>query len=143
MSVPIDVKTTLERFRRFMIYNTCLSFIPKGYLKDPTVFPERNNDKGQIYLEAAAKIELAKIRDITFVKAVDVLGVIYASKSGNTQLRWRQISGSLGRLTGQASLNSLVNLIESKVLTREYVQGLVSHMQELKAAKEDEGSAED
>ncbi|MCS7094215.1 MAG: hypothetical protein NZ988_00160 [Thaumarchaeota archaeon] len=143
MSVPIDVKTTLERFRRFMIYNTCLSFIPKGYLKDPTVFPERNSERGQIYLEAAAKIELAKIKDITFVKAVDVLGIIYASKSGNTQLRWRQISGSLGRLMGQASLNSVVNLIESKVLTKEYVEGLVSHMQELRSEREGENSTED
>jgi hypothetical protein len=126
MSIQIDVRTPLERFRRFMIYNTCLSFIPKGYLKDPTIFPERPAEKGQIYLEAAAKIELAQIRDITFVKAIDVLGVIYNSKSGNTRLRWRQISGTLGRLTGIASLNSIVNLLESKVITREYVESLIS-----------------
>jgi hypothetical protein len=126
MSVQIDVRTPLERFRRFMIYNTCLSFIPKGYLRDPTIFPERSAEKGQIYLEAAAKIELAQIRDITFVKAIDVLGVIYNSKSGNTRLRWRQISGTLGRLTGIASLNSIVNLLESKVITREYVESLIS-----------------
>jgi hypothetical protein len=69
---------------------------------------------------------LAQIRDITFVKAIDVLGVIYNSKSGNTRLRWRQISGTLGRLTGTASLNSIVNLLESKVITREYVESLIS-----------------
>ena len=40
--VRIEVRTTLERFRRFLILNTCFSFIPKGYLNDPTIFPERD-----------------------------------------------------------------------------------------------------
>lgn len=121
-SMEIDIKTTLERFRRFIIYNTCLSFIPKGYLKDPTIFPERSSDKGEIYVEAASKVELARIRDLTFVKAADILGVIYRSKTGNTHLKWRQIKGSIGRLTGVASPNSIVNLIEARVITREYVE---------------------
>lgn len=120
--MEIDVKTALERFRMFIIYNTCLSLIPKGYLKDHTVFPERDADKGEIYVEAASKIELARIRDIRFVKAADVLGIIYRSKTGNTQLKWRQIRGNIGRLTGVASPNSIVNLLEAKVLTKEYIE---------------------
>ncbi|MEM0444429.1 MAG: hypothetical protein QXO86_00090 [Nitrososphaerota archaeon] len=120
--MEVDVKTAIERFRMFIIYNTCLSLIPKGYLKDTTVFPERDPDKGEIYVEAASKIELAKIRDIKFVKVADVLGVIYRSKTGNTSLKWRQIKGNIGRLTGVASPNSIVNLLEAKVLTREYLE---------------------
>lgn len=126
--MEIDIKTTLERFRRFIIYNTCLSFIPKGYLKDPTIFPERSSEKGEIYVEAASKVELAKIRDLTFVKAADILGVIYRSKTGNTYLKWRQIKGSLGRLTGVASPNSIVNLIEARVITREYVEEVLKEL---------------
>lgn len=120
--MEIEVKTALDRFRMFVIYNTCLSLIPKGYLKDPTIFPERDPDKGEIYVEAASKIELARIRDIRFVKAADILGVIYRSKTGNTYLKWRQIRGNIGRLTGVASPNSIVNLLEARVLTREYLE---------------------
>ena len=46
---------------------------------------------GSIYVEAADKVTLKKIRDITFVNAKDILGIIYNSKSGNTALKWRQI----------------------------------------------------
>lgn len=120
--MEIDVKTAIERFRMFVIYNTCLSLIPKGYLKDATVFPERDPDKGEIYIEAASKVELAKIRDIRFVKVADVLGIIYRSKTGNTNLKWRQIKGNIGRLTGVASPNSIVNLLEAKVITKEYLE---------------------
>jgi hypothetical protein len=125
--MEIDVKTAIERFRLFVIYNTCLSHIPKGYLKDPTIFPERDADKGEIYVEAASKIELARIRDIRFVKAADILGVIYRSKTGNTNLKWRQIRGNIGRLTGVASPNSIVNLLEAKVLTKEYIEEFLRH----------------
>jgi len=62
------------------------------------------------------------MRDVKFVKAVDVLGVIYRSKSGNTDLKWRQTKGSLGRLTGEASPNPLVNLIESGIIRRDFIK---------------------
>lgn len=139
--MEIDVKTTLERFRRFIIYNTCLSFIPKGYLKDPTIFPERTSEKGEIYVEAASKVELAKIRDLTFIKAADVLGVIYRSKTGNTYLKWRQIKGTIGRLTGVASPNSIVNLIEARVITREYVEEVLKELSTQSMATKDVSSS--
>jgi len=134
----IDVKTTLERFRRFIIYNTCLSFMPKGYLNDPSIFPERSADKGEIYIEAASKIELARIRDISFVKVADVLGVIYKSRSGNTSLTWRQVKGYLGRLRGEVSANSLVNLLEARILTKEYVEDLIRQMAKTAPPREEE-----
>ncbi|MCS7142541.1 MAG: hypothetical protein NZ920_01915 [Aigarchaeota archaeon] len=123
--MEIEIKTPLEKFRKFIIYNTCLSFIPKGYLYDVNVFPERSSERGEIYVEAASKIELARIRDIRFVKVMDVLGIIYKSKSGNTNLKWRQLKGNLGKLSGSVSPNSVVNLIESKVLTREYIERMM------------------
>jgi hypothetical protein len=132
--VEIDVEATLERFRTFLIYSTCRSFIPESYLRDPGVFPERESEQGAIYVEATDKASLKKMRDITFVDAKDVLGVLYESKSGNTKLRWRQTKGMFGRVTGQASANALTNLINSGVITREYVEKALAKMAERKTA---------
>lgn len=120
--VRIEIRTTLEHFRRFVILNTCYSFIPRGYLHDPGVFPEREGSPGRIYVEALSKLDLETIRDIKFVKAFEVLGVIYNSKSGNTNLIWRQVRGNIGKITGEASPNSIVNLIEAGVLPKSYVK---------------------
>ncbi|MEM2760359.1 MAG: hypothetical protein QXU32_05915 [Nitrososphaerales archaeon] len=119
--VTIEATATLESFRRFIIFSTCRSFMPEGYIGDPEVFPEREQTPGAIYVEAADKVTLKKIRDITFVNAKDVLGIIYSSKSGNTKLKWRQIRRRMGKVTGEASVNALVNLVEAGVLTREWV----------------------
>ena len=102
-----------------------MSFIPEGYFRDPEVFPEKEGDTGSIYIEAADKVSLKKIRDITFVNARDILGIIYVSKSGNTKLKWRESRGELGKLTGEASTNSLVNLFTARVLSKEYTDQLL------------------
>ena len=107
--VTIDAPSSLESFRRFIMASTCNSFAPRSYLEDPEVFPTREDDKGSIYVEAADEVTLKKIRDITFVNARDVLGIIYSSKSGNTKLKWRQIRKNNGKVLGEASSNSLVN----------------------------------
>jgi hypothetical protein len=120
--VAIDVPASLESFRRFIIASTCSSYIPRGYVEDGEVFPEREEALGSIYVEAADKVTLKKIRDITFVNARDVLGIIYNSKSGNTTLKWRQIRRKGGKVTGEASPNSLVNLSEGGVITPEWVE---------------------
>lgn len=119
--VAIDVPASLESFRRFVITSTCSSYIPRNYIEDPEVFPEREEALGSIYVEAADKVTLKKIRDITFVNARDVLGIIYNSKSGNTTLKWRQLRKRGGKVTGEASPNSLVNLAEGGVITQEWV----------------------
>lgn len=95
--------------------------MPESYMSDPEVFPEREQLPGAIYLEAADKVTLKKVGEMTFVNAKDVLGVIYSSKSGNTKLKWRQIRRRMGKVSGEASTNALVNLVESGVLTREWV----------------------
>ncbi len=124
--VAIEATATLESFRRFVIVSTCQSFMPESYLSDPEVFPEREQLPGAIYVEAADKVTLKKVREITFVNAKDVLGIIYASKSGNTKLKWRQIRRRMGKVTGDASSNALVNLVESGVITREWVSDYIS-----------------
>ena len=105
--------------------STCSSFAPKSYLEDSEVFPEREESLGSIYVEAADKVTLKKIRDITFVNARDVLGIIYNSKSGNTSLKWRQIRRNNGKVSGEASSNSLVNLAEVGVITLDWVEKYV------------------
>jgi hypothetical protein len=102
-----------------------MSFIPEGYLRDPEVFPEKEGETGSIYIEAADKVSLKTIRDITFVNARDILGIIYVSKSGNTKLKWRESRGDLGKVSGEASTNSLVNLFSQQNEGREtLVRGL-------------------
>ena len=128
--VEIDAPSSLESFRRFIIASTCSSFAPRSYLEDPEVFAEREEGLGSIYVEAADKVTLKKIREITFVNAKDVLGVIYSSKSGNTSLKWRQTRKNSGKVTGEASSNSLVNLAEGGVLTLEWVENYVKKKQD-------------
>ena len=120
--VTITTPSTLESFRRFIITSTCKSYAPRSYLEDSEVFAERDDNLGAIYVEAADKVTLKKIRDITFMNARDVLGIIYNSKSGNTSLKWRQIRRMEGKVTGEASPNSLTNLAESGVLTLDWVE---------------------
>ncbi len=123
--VKIDAASSLESFRRFTIASTCSSFVPESYREDSEVFPERDDTLGSIYVEAADKVTLKKVRDITFVNAKDVLGIIYNSKSGNTSLKWRQIRHNNGKASGEASSNSLVNLAESGVITLDWVENYV------------------
>jgi hypothetical protein len=98
--------------------------MPESYLMDPEVFPEKEGEVGSIYVEAGDKVTLKKFREITFINARDVLGIIYVSKSGNTRLKWRQIREKVGRVVGEASANSLVNLLTASVLAPEYIEEL-------------------
>ena len=128
--VTISTPSTLESFRRFIISSTCKSYAPRSYLEDAEVFAEREDNLGAIYVEAADKVTLKKIRDITFMNARDVLGIIYNSKSGNTSLKWRQIRRMEGKVTGEASPNSLTNLAESGVLTLDWVENYLKKKSE-------------
>ena len=123
--VVINTPSSLESFRRFIIASTCSSFAPKSYLDDFEVFAERDDSLGSIYVEAADKVTLKKIREITFVNARDILGIIYTSKSGNTALKWRQIRHNNGKASGDASSNSLINLAQAGVITLEWVEKYV------------------
>jgi hypothetical protein len=51
-----------------------------------------------------------------------VLGIIYNSKSGLTKLKWRHIKDVLGKLSGEASGNSVVNLFEAEILDENYIK---------------------
>lgn len=128
--VNIDTTSSLESFRKFIIVSTCRSFIPDSYLRDFEVFPEREEGPGAIYIEAVDKVTLKRIREMTFVNAKEVLGIIYSSKSGNTQLKWRQIRKKNGKVYGTASANALVNLVESGVLTQEWVNNYLKSSQD-------------
>ena len=132
--VTIEAPASLESFRRFIMYSTCRSYVPKSYLNDPEVFAEREDSKGSIYVEAADKVTLKEIRDITFVNARDVLGIIYNSKSGNTVLKWRQLRRNNGKVVGDASSNSLTNLSEAEVLTQEWVSSYLKKKTERPSA---------
>ena len=134
--VNIDTSTSLESFRKFIIVSTCKSFIPESYLRDYEVFPEREEGPGAIYIEAVDKVTLKRIREMTFVNAKEILGIIYSSKSGNTQLKWRQIRKKTGKVSGTASPNALVNLVESGVLTQEWVDDYITSSQNVNKPKD-------
>jgi hypothetical protein len=134
--VNIDTSAPLESFRKFIIVSTCKSFIPESYLRDYEVFPEREEGPGAIYIEAVDKVTLKRIREMTFVNAKEILGIIYSSKSGNTQLKWRQIRKKTGKVSGTASPNALVNLVESGVLTQEWVDDYITSSQNINKPKD-------
>jgi hypothetical protein len=139
--VQIETTASLESFRKFIIISTCRSFIPESYLRDYEVFPEREEGPGAIYIEAADKVTLKKIREMTFVNAKEILGIIYSSKSGNTQLKWRQTRRRMGKVHGFASPNALVNLVESGVLTQEWVDNYLKLVQNQQQQGQDSSSA--
>ena len=137
--VKIETTASLESFRKFIIVSTCRSFIPESYLRDYEVFPEREEGPGAIYIEAADKVTLKKIREMTFVNAKEILGIIYSSKSGNTQLKWRQTRRRIGKVQGFASPNALVNLVESGVLTQEWVDNYLKVIQNQQQQQQGQG----
>jgi hypothetical protein len=118
--MKVESVCSLKDFRKFLILSTCNSFISREYLEDDTVFPERMVENGTMYIEAEDKETLKKTGELSFVRALNVLGIIYNSKSGNTKLKWRSTKEKLGKLTGEASANSLVNLFEAGALERTY-----------------------
>jgi hypothetical protein len=73
------------------------------------------------------KVDLKKIRDVTFINARDILGIIYTSKSGNTKLKWRELRGRIGRMSGTASANSLVNLSMARIISPEDVEVIMAN----------------
>ena len=117
--VFIDLTCPLENFRKFLILSCCYSFVPKEYLEDKKVFPERVCGKGLVYAEAEDKVTLKKIRDVDFVRVENVVGVVYNSKSGSTKLKWEHKRGDIGRLVGEASVNAVVKLVEAGIITEE------------------------
>ncbi len=118
--MKVESVCSLKDFRKFLILSTCNSFISREYLEDDTVFPERMVENGTMFIEAEDKETLKKTGELSFVRALNVLGIIYNSKSGNTKLKWRSTKEKLGKLTGEASANSLVNLFEAGALERTY-----------------------
>jgi len=120
--MKIEAVCDLDNFRRFMILSTCQSFIPNELAEDPSVFPERASQIGTMYVEAEDKETVRTEGELSFVRVSSVLGVIYNSKSGRTKLKWRSIKGDLGKITGEASPNSLVNMYAARVLDRSYAE---------------------
>ena len=111
-----------------MITSTCKSFIPTDYEAEPSIFPERSRDQGTMYVEAEDKVTLSRTNDITFVQVSYVLGIIYNSKSGHTQLKWRHNQGDTGLLSGEASTNTMVNLYEAGALDRSFIRTIAARV---------------
>ncbi len=112
-----------------MITSTCRSFIPNDYQLDLQVFPERSKELGTMYVEAEDKVSMSKVNDISFVRVNSVLGIIYNSKSGHTQLKWRHVRGDQGHLSGEASTNTMVNLYEAGALDRSFIRTIAPRIQ--------------
>ena len=128
--MKINVLCNLAEFRKFMIISTCQSFAPPQLLRDESVFPERPSKDGTMYVEAEDKVTLKRVRAITFVQVTEVLGIIYNSKSGRTRLKWRSMRDDVGRLIGEVTTNSLVNLFAAEILDESYVEEMRSRVVE-------------
>ena len=124
LGIPVKIEAVcyLENFREFMVLSTCYSFIPSELAEDRSVFPERASQIGTMYVEAEDKETVHVQGDISFTRVSNVLGIIYNSKSGRTKLKWRSMKGDLGKVSGEASPNSLVNLYTARVLGRSFIE---------------------
>ena len=114
--------------------STCQSYIPREFDEDETIYPERSSESGTMYVEAEDKETVGQIREIRFARVSNVLGIIYNSKSGRTQIKWRHLKGRVGRLSGEASPNTLVNLFASEALPESYA--IVGREQESKTQRD-------
>lgn len=113
----VNVVCPLEQFRRFIILSCCHSFIPQSYLYDESVFPERGVELGAVYVEAEDKVTVERIGPIEFVKVKNPAGAVYNSQSGSTKLRWERKTEDKGRLTGEASIHSILNLVDVGIIS--------------------------
>ncbi|HKO65297.1 MAG TPA: hypothetical protein VJU13_08850 [Candidatus Nitrosocosmicus sp.] len=109
--VHIENTSSLKSFRKFVIFNTCKSFIPSNYDKDPDTLPERDEGPGDIYIEAVDNLTIKKLKEITFVNSKEIFGIIYSSKTGNTILKCRQLKNKNGKVMSKALPSALVNLV--------------------------------
>jgi hypothetical protein len=98
--------------------------MPDEYLDDESVFPERVGEQGLIYTEAEDKVTLQTLREVQFVRAAKVVGAEYNSKSGSTKLRWEHTYGDMGKLSGKASLNAVLKLVDAGVISQSDFQNL-------------------
>ena len=114
-SMKIQLYCTLKEMKEFIVESTCKDFIPKKFMDNDKIFIERRMENSLIYVEADKKIDLQYSDEIVFVEVDNVMGIMYNSKSGNSRLKWRQVSGELGKLTGEASMNSIVNLYSANI----------------------------
>jgi hypothetical protein len=130
--VHIETTSSLESFRKFIIFSTCKSVITSNYNRDSDMFPERDTGPGDIYIEAVDKLMVKKLREITFINAKEIFGIIYSSKIGTTILKWRQLKNKNGKIIGEASPSALSNLVELGVLTKHWFE------HNLKSQKQDE-----
>lgn len=105
-----------------MIFITCKSFIPNNYNGETDTFPERDTRLGDMYVEAVDKIMVKKLREITFVNAKEVLGIIYSSKTGNIIFKGRQLKNKTGKVIGKTSHSAVANWVESRLLTTQWFE---------------------
>ncbi len=113
--MQIEVYCTLEELKKFLVESTGKTKFPRKYMDNPNILFERRNDVGKVYIEAESKKDLEQIEDIVVVEVNNVLGVEYISRSGRTRLKWRQLYKDFGKLFGEASPNTIVNLYEAGI----------------------------
>ncbi|HID17840.1 TPA: hypothetical protein EYP26_06080 [Candidatus Bathyarchaeota archaeon] len=115
--MKIETSCKLKEFRKFLILSTCQTFIPRSFKLDGEVFPERHGREGGVIVEAKYKETVGSVREVTFVKAREVLKISYNSKSGRSKLTWTRTKGEEGKLVGEASMNTVVNLASAGILS--------------------------
>ncbi len=112
VSVIMNVTGTgsYNAFRRFLFRSTHQQAI-KEFMQNPHILIEREGDPGQIYVEADGKRILHEAEDgVRVISARYVLGIIYHSRSGKTELFWRDDT-SAGKIWGRVTRKSLGMLL--------------------------------
>jgi hypothetical protein len=110
----IEGRCGYNAFRRFLFKSTYPQAGPE-LIENPRILIERDMNPGQVYVEADGKEILLEAEDgIRIVSVKHVLGIIYHSRSGNTELRWRD-DKPRGRVWGHVTRRSLGLLLSRNV----------------------------
>jgi len=112
--VEIEGESGYNAFRRFL-FKSAYPHAARELLQNPQILIERDENPGQIYVEADGKGTLYQTEDhIRIIGVKHVVGVIYHSRSGNTELRWRD-NKPTGRVWGHATRRSFATLLSCNV----------------------------
>jgi len=112
--VEIEGESGYNALRRFR-FKSAYPHAAHELLQNRRILIERDENPGQIYVEADEKETPYQTEDhIRIISIKHVVGVIYHSRSGNTELRWRD-NKPTDRVWGHAVRRSLATLLSCNV----------------------------
>jgi len=115
--IDITGTSTYTAFRRFLFKST-YSQATRELIQNSRILIERDGNPGRIYVEADGKSTLYQAENgIRIISARHVVGIIFHSRSGKTELYWRD-NKPAGKIWGHVTRKSLAMLLSCNIHLR-------------------------